>query len=204
MRPPLSSSALGWMYQVTSVSPHMFCPLDPSPYSFECSLIALCSSDIVAPKISHSAWGEATQCRTEWNNPFPQSVRRAVSDAPQEMVGPFGCQRTLLTHTKFAVNLIHFCGAALQPLVLQSVCIHPGLPYPRCRNQHCFLIYFTHLVAASSSNLSRSLRKTSPSSSELIAPANLVSPANLLNITLILASKSFTKTLQRAVPKRDS
>ena len=46
-----------------------------------------------------------------------------MSDAPQEMVGPFGCQRTLLTHTKFAVNLIHFCGAALQPLVPNSILI---------------------------------------------------------------------------------
>jgi len=61
MRPPLSSSALGWANPGTSAAPHTSCPPDPSPSSypsFGLCLIALCASDVVPPTLS--VGGEAS------------------------------------------------------------------------------------------------------------------------------------------------
>ena len=62
----------------------------------------------------------------DWDNHLPQPARYAVLDAPQDTVGPFGCHSTLLTHIQLAINPNHqisFHRAALQPLVLQFVCM---------------------------------------------------------------------------------
>ena len=53
----------------------------------------------VLPNSVHSAQGEATQCRAEWDSCFPCPVGSAEHDASQSTVGPLGCQGTLLSHS---------------------------------------------------------------------------------------------------------
>ena len=63
------------------------------------------------------------QRRADQDNPFPRPAGSAVPDAPQDMVGPPGCQGTLLTHIQLAVDQnpqIPFLSAAFQPLTRQS------------------------------------------------------------------------------------
>lgn len=38
------------------------------------------------------------QCSLGWDSYFPQPASYAVLDAPQDTLGPFSCQGTLLTH----------------------------------------------------------------------------------------------------------
>jgi len=64
------------------------------------------------------------QCTAEWDNHLTQLAGYAVLDAPQDTVGLFDSQGTLLTLIQLAINLypqISFRGAALQPLVPQFV-----------------------------------------------------------------------------------
>lgn len=42
--------------------------------SVGCPLLVFCPSCIVAPKTTYSVWDEDTQCRAEWDNPFPYLV----------------------------------------------------------------------------------------------------------------------------------
>ena len=44
------------------------------------------------------------QCSVEWDNHLPQTAGYAVFDAPQDMVGRFRCQGTLLTHIQLAIT----------------------------------------------------------------------------------------------------
>ena len=56
--------------------------------------------------------------------PLPSPTGSAGPGAPQGMVGPLGCQGTLLPHVQFAINQlpqISFYQAALQPLIPQTV-----------------------------------------------------------------------------------
>jgi len=62
------------------------------------------------------------QCSTEWDNHLPLPASDIVLDAPQDTVGPSGCQDTLLTCAQLAINpspQIAFRGTALQPLIPQ-------------------------------------------------------------------------------------
>ena len=64
------------------------------------------------------------QHRIEEDNLFPRPTSKAVLDAPQDIVGPPGCQGTLLAHTQLTINYnpqIPLCRAALQRLIAQSV-----------------------------------------------------------------------------------
>ena len=64
------------------------------------------------------------QCSAEWDNHLPRPASDAVLRAPQDTVGPLGCQGTLLTPLQLAIHpnpQISFRGAALQPLVPQFV-----------------------------------------------------------------------------------
>ncbi|KAK4806787.1 hypothetical protein QYF61_005583 [Mycteria americana] len=138
---------------------------------------------------------------------FTDLASYAVLDAPQDTVGPFGCQGTLLTHIQLAINLdpqISFRGAALQPLVLQFVCIiritsSQAIP-SQCRIWHLLLLNFIWLVITQLSSLSRSLCKASLPSRESTAPPSLVSSANLLNVHSTPATRSFIKTLKEHWP----
>jgi len=78
------------------------------------------------PKLHSALEVVPHQCSALWDNHFPQPSSYALLDAPQGMIGPYGCQGTLLTLIPFAINpkpQISFCGAALQSLVPQFVCI---------------------------------------------------------------------------------
>lgn len=62
--------------------------------------------------------------KAEWDKPFPQVTSTSVPDTPQDMVGFFGCQYTLLIHIQHAVkqnSQIIFHGSPLLPLIQQSV-----------------------------------------------------------------------------------
>ena len=100
MGPPLSSSGLGWANPGTSATPHTSCPLDSSQSSLPsigCSLLAPCPTYIILPKTAHSSPNEATQHRPRQDNPTPHLAGSAGSEAPQDTVGPTGCQGTMLT-----------------------------------------------------------------------------------------------------------
>ncbi|NXX18361.1 TNPO1 protein, partial [Podargus strigoides] len=64
------------------------------------------------------------QCSVEGDNRLPRQASYAVLDVRQDMISPFGCQGTLLTHIQLAINpnpQISFRGAIFQPLVPQFV-----------------------------------------------------------------------------------
>ncbi|KAK4806181.1 hypothetical protein QYF61_001104 [Mycteria americana] len=143
------------------------------------------------------------QCSVEWDNHLPRPASYAVLDAPQDTVGPFGCQGTRLTHIQLAINpnpQVSFRGAALQPLVPQFVCI-PRITPSQVQNLALALVKFHTVGDCQLSSLSRSLCKASLPSRESTAPPSLVSSANLLNVHLIPAPRSFMKTLKRTGPK---
>ena len=62
---------------------------------------------MVVPKAAHSAGGEAAQCRSEQDNPFPRPAGTAGHSAPQGMLGPVGCQGTMLSHIQLAVDCLY-------------------------------------------------------------------------------------------------
>ena len=133
-------------------------------------------------------------------------ISYTVLNAPQERVGPFGNQCTLLTHTELTINQnpwIPSCRAALQPLVLQSVHKSTGLHHPRGGIWHFSLLNFTWLVTAQSLNLSRSLYKASLPSRQSMDPPNSVSLASLLCMQSTPVSRTLIKTLKRISPQTE-
>jgi len=65
-------------------------------------------------------------CGVEWDNHLPRLASYAGLDAPQDTVGPFGCQGTLLAPTQIAINSnpqISFHRATLPRFASQFVCI---------------------------------------------------------------------------------
>lgn len=80
---------------------------------------------------------------------------------------------------------------------------HPGLHCQRCIICHLLLQNFICLVIVQHSNLSRLLCRASLSSRKPMAPASLVSPANLLSVGSTPASRSLTETLKGAGHKTD-
>lgn len=76
--------------------------------------------------------------------------------APRDSGSLFGCQSTLLTHFELSIHhipQISFHRAALQPLVPQPTCLHPGLHFLRCRICYLSLIHATEGVDMLTYNL---------------------------------------------------
>ena len=146
------------------------------------------------------------QCRAERDNPFPHPAGNAVFTALNGTVGLPGCLGTLLTHVQSDVDQDP---QTLSVGLLSSVpsprqCVCPGLPLPRCRIRHLFLLYFMWLVLAQFSLFSTALCKASPPSVEAIAPPSSISSANLLKTPFSPACKSLMKTLKRSGPQMES
>jgi len=84
------------------------------------------------------------QCSTEWDSHLPGPPSYGVLDAPQDTVGSSGCQGTLLTHIQLAIDPtphISFCGAVLQPLISQFVCI-TSITLSQVQNMALALVQF--------------------------------------------------------------
>ena len=122
------------------------------------------------------------QCRAERDNPFPHSDANTMLSAPKGTVGLPGCLGTLLTHIPFGVDQDpqSLSVGLLSSVPFPSQCVRPGLPLPRCRIRHLFLLYFMWLVHNQFSNFSTPLCKSSPPSMEETVPPNLMSLANVL------------------------
>ena len=124
------------------------------------------------------------QCRAERDNPFPHSDANTMLSAPKGTVGLPGCLGTLLTHVPFGVDQDpqSLSVRLLSSIPFPSQCVCSGLPLPRCRVRHLFLLHFMlcEFVLTQFSHLSTSLCKSSPPSMEATAPPNLVSSVNLL------------------------
>ena len=127
---------------------------------------------------------ESHQC-SEWDSCLSRLASDAVLDAPQDMVGPFGCQGTLWQGT--VLTCWHTVGLGCQPkppdLFLwvcspascSTVCTYnQDYPTPRWRILHLLLLNFVQLVIAPLFSLSRSLCKASLPWRESTAPPNLV------------------------------
>jgi len=133
MGPPLSSSGLGWANPGTSATPHTSCPLDSSQSSLPsigCSLLAPCPTYIILPKTAHSSPNEATQHRPRQDNPTPHLAGSAGSEAPQDTVGPTGCQGTMLTQIQLSISQntrILFHEATLQTFMVDMDLWHDVL-----------------------------------------------------------------------------
>ena len=99
------------------------------------------------------------QCRAERDNPFPHPACNVTLNAPQETVVLPGCLGTLLTHAQFAVDQDpqSLSVGLLSSIPSGSQCVCPGLPLPRCRIRHLFLLCFMQLVLAQFSKFSTSL-----------------------------------------------
>lgn len=107
------------------------------------------------------------QYSVEWGNHLPQRATYAVFDVPQDMVGPFGCQATLLTHIQLVIkpdSQISFHKAAPQPHTPQFVHI-TGVISSQVENPALAVVKFVWLVMAQLSSLP--LR-------EITVPLNLV------------------------------
>ena len=128
---PSASSAVGWTNQDTSATSHTSCPLDIISF-------------ILVPKPAPSAGSEATKHRAEWNNPSPHPDVSTGPDPPQGTAGPLGCQGTLLTHVQLlnSWNPRSLSVGILFSLLTPSVYVNLGMPYPRTRIQHLFLLNF--------------------------------------------------------------
>jgi len=133
MAPPLSSSGLGWANPGTSATPHTSCPLDSSQSSLPsigCSLLTPCPTYIILPKTAHSSPNEATQHRPRQDNPTPHLAGSAGSEAPQDTVGPTGCQGTMLTQIQLSISQntrILFHEATLQTFMVDMDLWHDVL-----------------------------------------------------------------------------
>lgn len=123
------------------------------------------------------------QHRLEQNNRPPLPDRNAVLDVPQDTVGPFGCQGTLLTHIHLLFNQNPFHRAAFQPLTPQSERTTRITPihnrgnsqlHHRCGIQHLLMINSIWLVVAQHSNISKCLCKASLLPRKPTAPPNLM------------------------------
>lgn len=105
-RPPWGllsiSFSQGWKKQGTATAPHTSCPLHPSSsqLSFECSLIVLCPSYIVEPKLVHRVQSEAAwaQCRAG-QSPHPAGLVRSWVQY----------QHQLVDQTKRLFNSLYYC-----------------------------------------------------------------------------------------------
>lgn len=87
---------------------------------FESSLMISSPSYTVAPKTSHSTWGEATAAQSNTGQSLSLTDSSAEPYIPQGMVGPSDCWGTLLTHVRLAINQdprICFSGVPLLPLL---------------------------------------------------------------------------------------
>lgn len=103
----------------------MSCPLDPSLSSwplFQCSLITLCASYLVAFKPAHSACSGATPAEQKWAIPsLAQPGAQDLMHTRVRLAFLAAEIRSLLSACDNTNPQVPFSRAALQPLVLQAV-----------------------------------------------------------------------------------